>query len=308
MISVITPFYNEEQVIHKFFSRLIPILNSLNHPYEIVCVNDGSNDATLSILIEYATHSSNVKVIDLSRNFGKEAALTAALSNSRGDAVIPMDCDLQDPPELIPKMVQLWNEGAEVVLARRVDRSSDSWIKRTSAALFYKLHNNMSNSPIPENVGDFRLMDRAVIDVVCSMPERCRFMKGVFAWAGFTTTTIDYVRESREAGNTKFNGWKLWNFALEGITSFSTAPLRVWLYLGMVISFFSFFYACTIIIKTLYLGVQLPGYASVMASILFLGGIQLIGIGVLGEYVGRTYIETKSRPLYVIRKIYNTGI
>lgn len=307
MISVITPFYNEEQVIHKFFSRVIPILESLNRPYEIVCVNDGSNDATLSMLIEYAAQSSNIKVIDLSRNFGKEAALTAALSNASGNAVIPIDSDLQDPPELIPKMVQLWNEGAEIVLARRIDRSSDSWLKRTSAALFYKLHNNMSNSPIPENVGDFRLMDRAVTDVVCSMPERCRFMKGVFAWAGFTTITIDYIRESRQAGNTKFNGWKLWNFALEGITSFSTAPLRVWLYLGIVISFISFFYACTIIIKTIYLGVQLPGYASVMASILFLGGIQLIGIGVLGEYVGRTYIETKSRPIYVIRKIYNKG-
>lgn len=305
MISVITPFYNEEQVIHNFFTRIIPILDSLNYSYEIVCVNDGSNDGTLSILIEYATQNSQIKVIDLSRNFGKEAALTAALNNASGDAVIPIDSDLQDPPELIPKMVQLWSEGAEVVLARRSDRLADSWLKRTSAALFYKLHNSMSNSRIPDNVGDFRLMDRAVVDAVCALPETCRFMKGIFAWAGFRTITIDYVRESRVAGHTKFNGWKLWNFALEGITSFSTAPLRIWLYLGMVISFISFLYACTIIIKTIYFGVQLPGYASLMASILFLGGIQLIGIGVLGEYVGRTYMETKSRPIYVVRKIYN---
>jgi glycosyltransferase involved in cell wall biosynthesis len=304
MISLISPFYNEESVIHKFFSRVIPVLDSLNIPYEIICVNDGSKDATLSVLIEYAMLNSNIVVVDLSRNFGKEAALTAALDHASGDAIIPIDSDLQDPPELIPAMVNLWREGAEVVLARRTDRSSDSWLKRTSAALFYKLHNKMSDSRIPENVGDFRLMDRVVADVVRSLPENRRFMKGIFAWAGFTAVTIDYVREPRVAGDSKFNGWKLWNFALEGITSFSTAPLRVWLYIGMVVALLSLIYACIIIVQTVFFGVRLPGYASIITSILFLGGIQLMGIGVLGEYIGRVYMETKQRPTYVVRKIF----
>lgn len=304
MISIISPFYNEELVIHQFFSRVIPILDSLQQPYEIICVNDGSNDSTLSILIECASQYPVIKVVDLSRNFGKEAALTAAIDFASGNAVIPIDCDLQDPPELIPEMVKLWQDGAEVVLARRSNRLSDTWFKRFSAELFYKLHNKISDYPIPENVGDYRLMDRIVIDSIRSLPEKCRFMKGMFAWAGFATVSIDYVREHRFAGDTKFNGWKLWNFALEGITSFSTAPLRVWLYVGISISLISFIYACTIIIKTIFFGITLPGYASVMAAILFFGGVQLIGIGILGEYVGRIYIESKSRPIYVVRKLY----
>lgn len=304
MISLISPLYNEESVVHKFFSRVIPILDSLAHPYEIVCVNDGSKDATLSILLEYSAQNSNITIIDLSRNFGKEAALTAALDHASGDAVIPIDCDLQDPPELIPAMVKLWEEGAEVVLARRSDRNSDSWFKRTSAALFYKFHNKISDSCIPENVGDFRLMDRTVADVVRSLPENSRFLKGIFAWAGFTAVTIDYEREPRAAGKSKFNGWKLWNFAIEGITSFSTVPLRVWLYIGTFVALLSVIYAFIIVVQTLFFGIRLPGYASIITSILFLGGIQLIGIGVLGEYIGRIYLESKRRPTYVVRKIF----
>jgi glycosyltransferase involved in cell wall biosynthesis len=305
MISIVTPFYNEELVIHHFFARLLPILDGLGAPYEIICVNDGSKDKTLSILIERAKGDAHIKVIDLSRNFGKEAALTAALDHATGDAVIPVDCDLQDPPELIPQMVELWRGGAEVVLARRADRSSDSWMKRTSAGLFYRIHNQVSDFSIPDNVGDFRLMDRAVVDVVRSLPETRRFMKGVFAWAGFNAVTIDYEREIRVAGESKFNGWKLWNFALEGITSFSTAPLRIWLYIGMFVALVSMAYASVLVIKTLYFGIDVPGYASLLTSILFLGGIQLIGIGVLGEYIGRVYMETKRRPVYVVRKMYS---
>ena len=304
MISLIAPFYNEESVVHKFFSRVIPILDSLGHPYEIVCVNDGSKDATLSILLEYAAQNSSITIIDLSRNFGKEAALTAALDHASGEAIIPIDCDLQDPPELIPSMVKLWMEGAEVVLARRSDRVSDSWCKRTSATLFYKFHNKISESHLPENVGDFRLMDRAVVDVVRSLPENSRFLKGIFAWAGFTAVTIDYERGPRAAGDSKFNGWKLWNFAIEGITSFSTVPLRVWLYIGTFVALLSVIYAFIIVAKTIFFGIRLPGYASIITSILFLGGIQLIGLGVLGEYIGRIYMETKRRPTYVVRKIF----
>jgi glycosyltransferase involved in cell wall biosynthesis len=305
IISLVAPFYNEELVVAQFFSRVIPILEKLNRPYEIVCVNDGSSDGTLPLLIKYAAENPHIRIVDLSRNFGKEAALTAALDNAAGDAVIPIDSDLQDPPELIPRMVELWIEGAEVVLARRADRSSDSWLKRTTAALFYRVHNKVSDFSIPENVGDFRLMDRAVVNVVRSLPETRRFMKGVFAWAGFKSVTIDYEREQRAAGNSKFNSWRLWNFALEGITSFSTAPLRVWLYLGVVVALLSLFYACIIIAKTVYLGIDVPGYASILTSILFLGGVQLIGIGVLGEYIGRVYMEAKRRPVYVVRKIYS---
>lgn len=303
-ISLICPFFNEEGAVEPFFLRVMPILNSLECDTEIICVNDGSADATLQLLVEKKKQFPQIKVIDLSRNFGKEAAMTAALDLASGDAVIPIDVDLQDPPELIPDMVERWRRGAEVVLARRHDRSSDSWLKRTSAAFFYRIHNRVSEIPIPENVGDFRLMDRKVVTAVRALPESRRFMKGVFAWVGFRTEVIDYVREARVAGHSKFNGWRLWNFALEGITSFSTAPLRVWLYVGMSIALLSLAYALWILTRTVIHGVELPGYASLIVSVLFLGGVQLIGIGVLGEYIGRIYVESKKRPLYIIREIY----
>jgi glycosyltransferase involved in cell wall biosynthesis len=304
-VSIVAPFYNEELVVDKFFSRIIPILEGLEIQYEIICVNDGSTDSTLTSLIKYSNLNYHIKVVELSRNFGKEAALTAALDFASGDAVIPIDSDLQDPPELIPRMIDLWKNGAEVVLARRSDRSSDSWIKRTAATLFYSVHNEISDFSIPKDVGDFRLMDRFVVDVVRSLPESRRFMKGIFSWVGFKSITIDYVREQRIAGSSKFNGWKLWNFALEGITSFSTAPLKIWFYLGLVVAFLSLFYASIIVVKTFIFGVDVPGYASIITSLLFLGGIQLIGIGVLGEYIGRIYIESKRRPVYIVRKLYS---
>ena len=245
--------------------------------------------------------------MDFSRNFGKEAALTAALDYARGDAVIPIDADLQDPPELIADMIAKWHEGCEVVLARRADRSSDSWPKRFTARMFYKFHNVISNPHIPENVGDFRLMDRAVIEALKQCRESCRFMKGLFAWAGFRSYTLDYRRETRSAGSAKLNGWKLWTLALEGITSFSTAPLTIWLYLGGVISFGAFAYLAYIFMRTIISGVEVPGYASIVCMILFFGGLNLVGIGLIGQYLGRTYIESKRRPIYIVRKVYGDG-
>lgn len=302
-ISIIAPIYNEEDGIAYFYEALCVIFSQVPElDFEVVCIDDGSRDGTLEQLLLIAEKDPRFKIIKFSRNFGKEAALTAGIDVASGDAVIPIDADLQDPPELILEMINEWLKGAEVVLARRKDRSSDSYLKRKTAELFYRFHNRLSNIQIPENVGDYRLIDRIVVEALKQLPERQRFMKGLFAWVGFKTVTLDYVRNPRLAGTTKFSGWKLWNFALEGITSFSTAPLRIWLYIGLITSVFSLIYACLIITQTLFLGVRLPGYASILTSVLFLGGIQLIGIGVLGEYVGRIYTETKHRPVYIISK------
>ena len=268
-------------------------------------MDDGSTDSTLSELIELTKKDTRFHILEFSRNFGKEAALSAGIDFANGDAVIPIDADLQDPPELIIKMVQLWKDGAEVVLAKRVDRSTDSFMKRKTASLFYKLHNKLSTSMrIPENVGDFRLMDRVVVDALKQLPERQRFMKGLFAWVGFKSVTVEYSRSSRSAGETKFSGWRLWNFALEGITSFSLVPLKIWTYLGLFGAFLAFLYASFIIVRTLIFGIVLPGYASLLVVVLFFGSLQLISIGILGEYIGRIYFETKNRPLYIVRKRY----
>lgn len=303
MLSLIVPVYNEEGVSHIFVKEIEHVILNLNKTYEIIFINDGSRDNTLSELIELKKLHNNIKIINLSRNFGKEAALTAGLDNALGEAIIPIDVDLQDPPELIKEMVLKWEEGYDVVLAKRVDRSSDTFSKRFTANAFYKLHNRISNINIPENVGDYRLFSRKVLNAIQLLPENQRFMKGIFAWVGFKTTTLEYSRVERIAGKTSFNSWKLWNFALEGITSFSTLPLRIWLYIGTVISLFSFIFGIFILFKTIFYGIDLPGYASTTIIILFLGGIQLIGIGVLGEYIGRLYIESKHRPIYIIDEI-----
>lgn len=255
-------------------------------------------------LIAIAATDSRLHIIELSRNFGKEAALTAGIDAATGDAVIPIDADLQDPPEIIPELIKNWLGGAEVVLARRVDRSSDSFLKRKTAAIFYQLHNRISSIKIPENVGDFRLMDRIAVDTLKKLPEHHRFMKGLFGWVGFKTVTIDYVRPPRKAGATKFSGWKLWNFAIEGITGFSTAPLKFWTYFGGFGALMTLIYAIFIIVRTLIRGIDIPGYASLLVAVLFFGSLQLISLGMLGEYIGRIYMETKNRPLYVIRKHY----
>lgn len=304
ILSIICPCYNEEENIKTFVQKVEEVLNTLEVKTQLIFVNDGSSDNTVDELLKQKEKNSSIKIINLSRNFGKEAALTAGLDKADGDIIIPIDVDLQDPIELIPKLIEKWQEGFEVVLAKRVDRTSDSFFKSFSAKYFYKFHNKISDVPIPENVGDFRLISKKVLDALKKLPENQRFMKGIFAWVGFKTTTIEYKREARHEGQSSFNGWKLWNFAIDGITSFSTLPLRFWMYLGVTISFLSFIYGSVILIRTLILGVDVPGYASLIISILFLGGIQLIGIGVLGEYIGRIYLESKNRPSYIIESEY----
>ncbi|ADN09602.1 glycosyltransferase family 2 protein [Sulfurimonas autotrophica] len=303
-ISIVVPCYNEEDVIDIFLEKIFIVLKELDRSYEIVFVNDGSRDKTLEILKQKAKEYDEVRVISLSRNFGKEAALSAGLDMADGEVVVPIDVDLQDPPELILDFVKKYEEGYDVVVGKRVDRTTDSFAKRISAEFFYKIHNKISDIEIPHNVGDYRLMSRRVVDELKQLPESQRFMKGLFAWLGFKTAVVEYKRDSRAAGETSFNGWKLWNFALDGITSFSTAPLRVWFYIGLVIAFISFIYGSWIILKTLIFGVDSPGYASMITVVLFLGGIQLMGIGILGEYIGRIYIESKNRPVYIIEDEY----
>lgn len=303
-LTLICPCYNEEDVIDIFIFKLIDIIEDIKLSYEIIIVNDGSKDNTLEKVKELKETFPCIKILNLSRNFGKEAALTAGLDKALGKAIIPIDVDFQDPPELIPKLILKWQEGYDIVLAKRIDRSNDQILKSLSAKYFYKVHNQISDVIIPENVGDFRLISRKVLKSLKKLPENQRFMKGIFAWVGYKTATVEYKREKRKAGNGNFNGWKLWNFAIDGITSFSTLPLRIWLYIGVFISVLSFIYGTIIVIKTLFFEIDVPGYASILTSILFLGGIQLVGIGVLGEYIGRIYLESKKRPTYIIESEY----
>lgn len=302
VLSVVCPIHNEQEALPRFFGELLPILDGTGERYEVVCVNDGSTDASVSVLRNYSRSHAQIRVIDLSRNFGKEAALTCGLDYARGQAIVPIDADLQDPPELIIEMLGVWRKGFDVVLAQRADRSADGLLKRKTAEWFYRLHNGMAEHRIPPNVGDFRLLDRKVVDALRLLPERRRFMKGLFAWVGFRHATIPYRRRVRAAGETKFSGWRLWNLALEGITSFSTLPLRVWTYIGLLIALLSFVFALFIVGRTLLVGRDLPGYASLVTLVLFLGGVQLIGLGVLGEYIGRIFNETKGRPVYIVRE------
>jgi polyisoprenyl-phosphate glycosyltransferase len=305
LISMVVPFYNEDDAVDRFFAEIVPVLEGIaSIRFEIVCINDGSRDATLDKLVDASAKDARIRVVDLTRNFGKEAALTAGIDEASGDAVIPIDADLQDPPSLIPVMIEHWRAGADVVAARRTNRACDSWAKRTAAALYYRVHNALSDVKLPENVGDFRLMDREVVNALRRLPERRRFMKGLFAWVGYRTVIVDYQREPRSAGHSKFSGWRLWNFALEGITSFSTVPLRSWTYIGLTIAAAAFVYGGFIVGRTVLFGNPVPGYASLLTVLLFMGGIELIGIGVVGEYIGRIYYETKERPVYLVRRRY----
>ena len=308
LLSVVVPVFDESLAITPFIERVCGVLDAVPGlaGWEFVFVNDGSRDDTLQRLLSAREQDRRIRVVDLSRNFGKEAALSAGLDAARGQVIVPMDVDLQDPPELIPRMLQLWRQGHDVVLAHRVDRLQDSWSKRTSASWFYRVHNRLADIRLPENVGDFRLMDREVVDALGTLPESRRFMKGLLAWVGFRTAAVDYVRPERAHGHSKFNGWRLWNLALEGITSFSTVPLRVWTYAGVAVSLASLAFAAFIVARVLFLGTDVPGYASLMVAVTFLGGVQLVGIGVLGEYVGRTYLEAKRRPVYLVRRIYGS--
>lgn len=303
MLSVVVPVKDEQDAILPCVQRVTGILSQIapKGDWEILFVDDGSRDLTLAAIERAHASDPRVRAVSLSRNFGKEAALSAGLDHARGRAVVPMDVDLQDPPEVLIEMVDKWRAGYDVVCGIRSDRSSDSAPKRLTASLYYRAHNWLSQDKIVEHAGDFRLLDRKVVDVIRRMPERNRFMKGLFAWSGFRQATVSYERAARTTGETKFSFWKLWTLAIDGITSASTAPLRVWSYVGAACALASLAYAAAIVIRTLAFGVDVPGYASIMVSVLFLGGIQLISLGVLGEYVGRILIETKQRPLYVIR-------
>ncbi|MBA1204479.1 glycosyltransferase family 2 protein [Pseudomonas capeferrum] len=304
-ISLVSPFYNEEKGVQAFFARINQVFAPLRERYdlEVIAINDGSRDQTYRELLKAQADNAYLTIVDLSRNFGKEAALSAGLDFATGDAVVPIDSDLQHPPEVVLDLIQQWEEGAEVVLAKRIDRETDRPIQKITANWFYKLHNCISDINIPADVGDFRLMDRKVVDALKTLPESRRFMKGLFAWVGFNSTVIEYKVAPREHGTTSFNTWKLWNFAIEGITNYSSAPLRVWTYLGCAVSALSFLYAVYLLIKTLFFGADTPGYASIMITILFASGVQLIGIGVLGEYVGRIFAESKNRPVYIVRDV-----
>ena len=303
LISVIVPVKDEENAIAPFVDCVSKVLKSIagRQDWEILFVDDGSTDETIAAIAAAHFHEPRVRALSLSRNFGKEAAITAGLEHARGQAVVPMDVDMQDPPEVLVEMVAKWREGYEMVFGVRRSRLTDSMSKRLTADFYYRAHNWISNDKIPENAGDFRLLDRKVVDVIRTLPERNRFMKGLFAWAGFRQAAVEYDRIERSVGTTKFNYWKLWTLALDGITSASTVPLRIWSYVGAIIAFLAICYAVFITSRTLLLGVDMPGYASIMVSVLFLGGVQLISLGILGEYVGRVLTETKQRPLYVVR-------
>jgi glycosyltransferase involved in cell wall biosynthesis len=304
-LSIVVPFFNEAGGVEAFHKALGPVLAGiLDYRVEIICVDDGSTDDTLHRLLDLAGANPQYKVIELSRNFGKEAALTAGLDAATGEAVVTMDADLQDPPDLIHRLIHVWQSGADVVLARRADRSADGLMKRKTAEWYYRVHNLVADIAIPQNVGDFRLMDRRVVEALKRLPERQRFMKGLFCWVGFKTVVLDYERAARAVGTSKFRGWKLWNFAIEGVTSFSTAPLRIWTYVGMASAGLTSLYALAMLVRTLVWGIEVPGYASLLIAILFFGSLNLISLGLLGEYIGRIYIESKQRPIYIVRNRY----
>ncbi len=303
-LSLIVPVYNESSNLDLFYERVLKVLKPLNVSYEILFIDDGSKDDSLEKLLEIRGRDSKVKVVQFSRNFGKEIAVSAGLDLAEGKAAIPIDADLQDPPELIPSLIEKWKAGYDVVYAKRTKRMGESWLKRWTASLFYRLIAKMTNIDIPEDAGDYRLLSRAAVEQLKRLRERHRFMKGLFTWVGFKQTAVFFERDPRYSGKTKWNYWKLWNFAIEGITSFSYIPLQAASYLGLLVSVFAFFYGVFIIVFKLLHGIAVPGYASLMAAVLFLGGIQLLTLGILGEYIGRIYDEVKQRPLYVIHKTY----
>lgn len=305
LVSIIVPVYNESGLPAVFSSRITKIFRELTLvKLEMIFVNDGSTDATLDELLRLKMENPSIKIIDLSRNFGKEAAITAGLDASQGDVAIPIDIDLQDPPELIIEMLKKWREGYEVVLGVRADRYSDKFWKRTLATSFYRFHNRISPLKIPENAGDFRLMDRKVVAALRLLPENQRYMKGLFAWVGFRTCAVEYTRQAREAGVSKFKFLDLCDLALNALSGFSTLPLRMFTFVGIAFSVLASIFALIIIIQALLVGIDVPGYASIIVAILLMGGINLIGIGILGEYLARGYIESKRRPIYVIRSTY----
>jgi polyisoprenyl-phosphate glycosyltransferase len=300
-LSLVVPIHNESAGLDEFFARVSPVLENLGCAYEIICVDDGSTDSSLDRLLALRERVPNLKVLSLSRNFGKDVALSAGLEHVSGAAAVPIDADLQDPPELIEQMVAKWREGFDVVYATRARRDGESILRRFSARYFYRIFDRITDIPIPADTGDFRLLDRRVVDILVRLPERTRFMKGLFAWVGFKQTALSFDRPERRAGRTQWTYWRLWNFALDAITSFSSVPLKVWSYVGVGVSIFAFLYALFLAGLTIVRGVVVPGYASIMVAVLFLGGVQLITLGIMGEYLARIYHEVKGRPLYLVQ-------
>jgi glycosyltransferase involved in cell wall biosynthesis len=301
-LSVLTPMFNEEASVDALFDTLIPVLEGVTRDFEIICIDDGSRDRTVEKVRARQAREPRIKLISFTRNFGKEAALSAGVDHAEGDAVLVIDADLQHPPEMIPEMVAKWREGVDVVAAVRENRIGESLVRALPSLLFYRMFNRISDQNIPPEITDYRIMDAAVIRALRTLPERNRFMKGLFAWVGFSLASLPYGHRNRRSGNSSFNLWSLWNFALDGITSFSTWPLRIWSYFGLVIALIALTYAAWIVLRTLIWGVDVPGFASLITIILFLGSIQLISLGVLGEYIGRIMTEVKGRPIYIVRR------
>jgi glycosyltransferase involved in cell wall biosynthesis len=302
LLSIVVPIFNESLNLDGFFARLLPVLEGLGEPFEVVCIDDGSKDDSVARLTARSAADPRIKLLVFSRNFGKEAALSAGLAHAMGDAVIPIDADLQHPPELIPEMVAKWREGYDVVYAVRRARTGQGLLSRLQAKAFYWLFEKLSEVPLPPEVGDFRLLDRKVVDAINAMPERTRFMKGIFAWVGFRQTGLPYTQEERQFGETSFNLMRLLRFAFDGLIAFSDMPLRMWTVIGSVVSGFAFFYIVVRLIRTLLYGIDVPGYESIIVTILFLGGVQLITLGIIGHYLGRVFNEVKGRPLYIVRE------
>ncbi|MDZ4350836.1 MAG: glycosyltransferase family 2 protein [Xanthomonadaceae bacterium] len=301
-ISLVVPAFNEAHALPVLHTRIVAVLDGLAMDAEVLYVDDGSRDDTWAVIAGLGERDARVRGIRLSRNFGKELALTAGLDAVRGDAAIVLDADGQDPPELIPAFVEKWREGYDMVFGTRTRREGESWLKRFTAAAFYRVMERLSHTPVPRDTGDFRLLSRRALDALAGLRERRRFMKGLFAWVGYRQCAIPYQREPRLAGASKFSYWRLWNFALEGITSFSTAPLRIATYLGVLAAMAAFVFGAVIIGKTLMYGDPVPGYPSLMTVVLFLGGVQLMALGMIGEYLGRLFDEAKQRPLYLVQE------
>lgn len=308
-LTVVVPAYNEATVLQSFQQRLLAVLDSLDLACEVLYIDDGSTDATWAMMDAFTRDDDRIGALRLSRNFGKEAALSAGLDevSDQADAVVVIDADLQDPPELIPELVAQWRQGHDVVYAMRSSRAGETRFKRFTAAGFYRMMSRVSDTPIPRDTGDFRLLSRRALLALRQLPERQRFMKGLFAWIGFSQTGIRYQRDARHSGHSKWNYWRLWNLAVEGVTSFSTLPLRIATWAGLLTSLAAFGFGTWVLLKALIWGDPVRGYPSLMIVILFLGGVQLLALGVIGEYLGRIYAESKQRPLYLIREKRTPG-
>jgi|HubBroStandDraft_6_1064221.scaffolds.fasta_scaffold34484_2 glycosyltransferase involved in cell wall biosynthesis len=304
-ISIVAPAYNEERNLPAFLAAMIPMLEGIGEPFEIIFVNDGSRDGTLGMLAAAASQDPRIKVVGLARNFGKDIALSAGLAYATGRAIIPIDCDLQHPPELVPQFVARWREGFDMVIGVRSKRDEEGWLRRTLSQTYYKVMRSMTSVEIPPNAGDFRLLDRKILDVINKMPERHRFMKGIFAWPGFKVSAIEFQANVR--ANETRSSWsffKLWRFALDGLFSFSTAPLKLWTYIGALSAAGAFFYLTVTVIQKLFFGIAVPGYASLLIVLLFFNGLLLISNGIQGEYIARIFEEVKGRPLYVVGQTF----